>query len=331
MNLWLLKEYKWDDNTRRERWIQRSLEISTGCNQIQLVELLFSLKPVIETELAMQVAAENGHLEMVQYLHSHNVTCTAQAMDHAAANNHMEVVQWFHENRSEGCSTTAMDLAAAHGYLGMVRWLYQNRSEGCTSFAMETAAQRGHFGMIQFLHGNGLAVISQTAFENAVLNNHIQMAQWMHQNRSESVVTAYLLDRAGRHRLFDMIKWLIGKEGYDEFIPSAMDGAAAAGHFPIVQYLYSLRKKACSSQAVCKAAEKGHFEIVKWYHDIQGEQCELLEHAAMHGHLRVVKFLMEHGDDKWDAELLHDVAEEKHFGVLEWLLRHSREPESGIH
>jgi hypothetical protein len=37
-------------------------------------------------------------------------------MNSAAENGHLEVVQWLHENRSEGCTEDAMDFAARNGH-----------------------------------------------------------------------------------------------------------------------------------------------------------------------------------------------------------------------
>ncbi|GLE09006.1 hypothetical protein PINS_up020481 [Pythium insidiosum] len=58
--------------------------------------------------------------------------CTTKAMDQAAANGHLAVVEYLHANRMEGCTTAAMDYAALRNHLDIVRFLHANRSEGCT-------------------------------------------------------------------------------------------------------------------------------------------------------------------------------------------------------
>jgi hypothetical protein len=66
---------------------------------------------------AMDLAAGGGHLEVVEWLHARNYTCTKSAMTGAASNDYLNVVKWLHENRTEGCTPQAMDGAAERGVL----------------------------------------------------------------------------------------------------------------------------------------------------------------------------------------------------------------------
>jgi len=66
---------------------------------------------------------------------------TTAAMDGAAANGHLNVVQWLQQNRTEGCTEAAMDGAASNGFLEAVQWLHENRTEGCMFCGCCTASQ----------------------------------------------------------------------------------------------------------------------------------------------------------------------------------------------
>src|SRR6476620_10186707 len=58
----------------------------------------------------------------------------------AAENGHFEVLKWLHENRTEGCTTNAMDWTARRGDLEVLKWLHENRTEGCTTNAIDQEA-----------------------------------------------------------------------------------------------------------------------------------------------------------------------------------------------
>ena len=98
-------------------------------------------------------AAWNGALVLLKRLPV-SISGSKKAMDWAAQEGHLQVVKWLHENRSEGCTSDAMDGAAQEGHLDVVKWLHENRSEGCTSDAMDGAAQEGHLDVVKWLHEN---------------------------------------------------------------------------------------------------------------------------------------------------------------------------------
>ena len=52
--------------------------------------------------------------------------CTTHAMDLAAKNGHLEVVRFLHENRREGCTIYAVNRAAENGHLEVVRFLHEH-------------------------------------------------------------------------------------------------------------------------------------------------------------------------------------------------------------
>mmetsp|Transcript_34557 Transcript_34557/g.45682 ORF Transcript_34557/g.45682 Transcript_34557/m.45682 type:complete len:175 (-) Transcript_34557:152-676(-) len=105
------------------------------------------------------VAAEAGHVGLLQQQQEKNTRSggmrfTYKAMDKAAKQGHLQVVEWLHNNRTEGCSTGAMDWAASNGHLHMVEWLQRNRTEGATVIAMTWAAEHNHIDVVKYLFFN---------------------------------------------------------------------------------------------------------------------------------------------------------------------------------
>jgi hypothetical protein len=126
-------------------------------------------------------AAESGNLELIRFLHQHNVPCSYQAMDQAARAGHLHVVKFLHGHRTEGCSTDAMDGAAAGGFLDIVKFLHENRSEGL-KHGVTDARKYGHMDVLKFFMENRpydcrnvtvASVVEEVEFENdATSENH---------------------------------------------------------------------------------------------------------------------------------------------------------------
>lgn len=73
--------------------------------------------------------------------------CTHRAMDGAAGNGHLEVIQWLHENRNEGCTGDAIFYAAKVSALRQ-----PNRGLGiCRSRALITGSAVWESGMLCFI------------------------------------------------------------------------------------------------------------------------------------------------------------------------------------
>jgi hypothetical protein len=131
------------------------------------------------TPQLMDTAAGCGHLDIVQYFHTHFPKgCTVDAMDTAASNGHIETVEWLHMHRSEGCTIDAMDNAAKNGHLEMVKWLHTHRTEGCSSLAMTDAARNGHLAVVKWLYENRYEGSVKRALDIAAMNGHLELVKW---------------------------------------------------------------------------------------------------------------------------------------------------------
>ncbi|KAJ0408963.1 hypothetical protein P43SY_002842 [Pythium insidiosum] len=229
------------------------------------------------TELALDAAACNGHLEVVRYITEHHsdVVCTTVAMDLAARNGHFEVVKYLHTSRKEGCTHCAMDLAAKGGYLSIVQYLHYHRQEGCSTQAMDFAARGGHIDVVEFLHQHRSEGCSSNAMDFAAARGHVKTVQFLHEERSEGAST------------------------------NAMDGAAIGGHLEVVRFLHTQRQEGCTVLAMNGAASplNGHIEMVqflvregfKWNHDA-------IDGAATNGHFAVVRWLLKVDPEEYDNE-----------------------------
>ncbi|KAF0687076.1 Aste57867_21157 [Aphanomyces stellatus] len=137
--------------------------------------------------VVMDAAAGAANLPIVLFLHIHRTAegCSPRAMDDAAAAGAIDVVRFLHAHRTEGCTTQAMDYAAAYGHLDVVQFLHHNRREGCTSLAMTLAACNGFLDVVKFLHTHRTEGCTERAWTGAVYNKHDQVAAFVREHRHE--------------------------------------------------------------------------------------------------------------------------------------------------
>ncbi|KAG1685609.1 hypothetical protein DVH05_007907 [Phytophthora capsici] len=191
--------------------------------------------------------------------------CTTAAMDAAAANGHLDVVQWLHANCSQGCTTSAMDLAAYNGYLETVKWLHANRKEGCTTDAMDGAAASGHLHVVKWLHEHTDGGCTTDAMDNAASGGHFELLKWLHENRTEGC-TAAAMDGAATYGYFDIVKWLHRQQAGCRTL--AMDGAASGGHLRVLRWLFENRKEGFTSNGIRNAVRYGQCESMLILHSV---------------------------------------------------------------
>lgn len=269
---------------------------------------------------AMDAAASNGHLSVLQFLHSVATstessperrkrkrskdrsrvtggrvpTCTRAAMTNAASEGHLHIVQWLHANRPEGCSPSVINSAARNGHLKVVKWLHENVLVGCTKAAMDGAAANGHLDVVQWLHENRTEGCTSSAMDRAAAKGHLETVQWLHTHRREGCTT-FAMDSAARSGHLNVVKWL-HRHRLEGCTDNAMDGAAYNGHISVVQWLHVHRTEGCSIDAMHFAAVHGHFEVLLFLHSQRSEGCSRYTtiDAAARGHSDIVAWLRQH-------------------------------------
>ncbi|KAF0720833.1 Aste57867_28 [Aphanomyces stellatus] len=239
---WGLRNYL----RRNRKWAA----VSTWCQHLYLVDVLagegnHDLVTLLlghqaeYTEAAIDNAASNGHLAMVEYFHiKAESKCTTKAMDGAAANGHLEVVQFLHDHRTEGCTSDAMDEAAAHGHDSIVRFLAAKRNECGSVKAMNTYVTRGDLAMVKVIAINKCS--------------------------SGNVNLAASLGH------LEIVQYLVGDMGVD-FATPAIEAAVKRDHVNVLEYLLSRRPEMCIAKFM-QMAHAAKMTVVVEYLD--GHRCE---------------------------------------------------------
>ncbi|RLN86518.1 hypothetical protein BBJ28_00011902 [Nothophytophthora sp. Chile5] len=248
----------------------------------------------------MDVAAENGHLEVLQFLHSIDdgamenrvrkrqhgdretvfkwePLCSREAIDRAASNGHLGVIKWLDQNRSEGYSHKALPLAVCGGHTEVVKWLLERNSDdgpvdaahystldGHPNLAMNFAAMYGHLSIVKLLHVRGAEGCTTEAMDGAAQNGHLEVVQWLHEHRTE-----------GCSR-------------------QAIESAAERGHFDVMLFLHSQRLEDCRRNG--RGIRRPHFDFaVKELRKLRCEMHLARQQMGFYTPRDIMRWMQEHG------------------------------------
>ncbi len=116
------------------------------------------------------VAAEGGHLKVLQWARSQGCPWDGQTCAMAARGGHLEVLQWL---RTQGCPWNEWTgkNAACRGHLKMLKWA---RSQGCPwdETTCDQAARGGHLEVLQWVRSQGCPWSSMTC-KSAAEGGHL--------------------------------------------------------------------------------------------------------------------------------------------------------------
>ena len=99
--------------------------------------------------------------------------CTESAVNFAAQNGHLNVVQFLLKNRAEGGTNAALDLACAAGKLDVVRYLVYCNYKG--EYPVEAAAIGARVNVVEYLLANGFTY-TKRAVDVALFWNNDELA-----------------------------------------------------------------------------------------------------------------------------------------------------------
>ncbi|ETO65720.1 hypothetical protein F444_17014, partial [Phytophthora nicotianae P1976] len=270
---WLLSNgSKWP---ARQHSPQTSYLVAAS-GQLDVLEWLFEKRPgvsVTNTTGLLTVAAEQGHLNVVQWL----IDCDTKsqqrtdiaviqaglAIDIGAVNGHLEVAKYL---RARAASPSDSLQRAQVGFK-QVRQL-QEISRECGG-VLDAAAIRGR------------------TIALAASNGHLDVVTWL--------VAEYGAD--SDTNLFDYEESLTSSEIF------AMDGAAMNGHLDVVRYLHELRISRKPRPKKRKRNEVAQLTQSKLWENRPEGCTTAAEDAAAHGRLDVVRYLDSCGTNYTDAAM----------------------------
>ncbi|OQR89584.1 hypothetical protein THRCLA_09679 [Thraustotheca clavata] len=151
--------------------------LASICGHFDIVKLLINSSNETWTAEAM-----NGYLDIVKLLHNldNGPSCSTEDMDGAANNGHFEIVQFLHENQSEGCTSNALYGAIQNGYPKIVGYLLTHQQEHDITSASSSidylrirhhqiSTDKDYRGVLQTLHRHSFPHITEYFVCTAIL------------------------------------------------------------------------------------------------------------------------------------------------------------------
>ncbi|OWZ08737.1 hypothetical protein PHMEG_00018673 [Phytophthora megakarya] len=254
-----------------------------------------------------------NRLDRLVSLYGDSCAYTVGAMDGAAAKGHLDLVQWLHTHRTEGCSSVAFIKASVNNHLQLLEWLYQFYPQVANpTEEIVKAAECGNTEIIMFLHSKIRRDQVEPALEAAAANGHVEVLNAL-LNRPYSMRKSFVAAAANGQT--QVVQFLL-ERGFNDrfsFVNPALVKAAEGGHCEVISLLFHKSDAYTIGDSLIAAAADGREAVVT----LLLESCKIekmtiaraLEKAAENCHYDALKLLLENfnndggSNEKWRAQV----------------------------
>ena len=234
------------------------------------------------------LAAQNGHLDIIRDLREHGIHCNHQGANLAAWYGHLDVVRDLRAYRIH-CNSHGADMAAWYGRLDVVRDL---RAHGvhCTVDGVMLAAEGGRLDVVRDLREHGVHCTVDGA-NWAARYGHLNVVRDLRAHGDHCTVDGAIMAAINGH--LEVIRDLRAHG-----VHCTSNGANLTAGYGHLEVIRDLRAHGihCTARGANMAARYGRLDVVR---DLRahGIHCTArgANMAAWYGHFDVVRDLREHG------------------------------------
>jgi len=219
-------------------------------------------------ESAGLAAAQNGNVELIEYLYEQvDLSLTHRMLNAAATNGDLTMIRWW---RSRSCEWNVYDLVLeeegtlCHGIRSQsVEVIQELRDEGCPLdvHASATAAEWGNLELLQSFQREGCP-FNGDACMCAAKHGHLHILKWLRAQGCAWDSSTCSSAKGGGH--FETLQWAL-----DQGCPcdeSACRDAAWGNHLDLLKWLRS-KNYPWNAWTCAAAGDRGHLETLRWAHE----------------------------------------------------------------
>ena len=158
------------------------------CEEVALTNKLELLKWAREEKecewdcRTINVAAEQGNLEMVKYCVANECPIDVEACALAADGGQLECLKYLREEAKAPWDSSTAEWAAQNGHLHILEYLVERKYYEYTAYACERAADEGHLDCLKYLHETAKAPWDEEAVREAHEENQPECLQYLLDN-----------------------------------------------------------------------------------------------------------------------------------------------------
>ena len=178
-------ELAWENKSSWRDYLEDEIDFCEEVARTNKLELLKWAREEKECEWdwrTINVAAEQGNLEMVKYCVANECPIDERACEYAAKNGQLEVLKYLHEEAKAPWDFFTAILAAKYGHLHILEYLVERKYDNYNEWACRGAANKGHLDCLKYLHETAKAPWNEDAVRAAHYYKHSECVQYLLDN-----------------------------------------------------------------------------------------------------------------------------------------------------
>jgi Ran GTPase-activating protein (RanGAP) involved in mRNA processing and transport len=178
---------------------------------LNLDELKESVKNKISLHKDIcKIAAKNGQLDCLIFLHEENFSWDERAFTLAARNGHLKCLKYLYEKKCPYDKEEICKLVVEYGHLECLIFAHENGFPWDEFKICNKATKYGKFDCLKYLTEKG-CLLNEKTFINAAKFGNLQILNWLVENNCKISTSADVYEYAAEKNNVEMMEWFFSK------------------------------------------------------------------------------------------------------------------------